>query len=593
MRKVNIHKKRKYAESYLGFGFTWIGDEDNQQPKCVVCNEVLANSCMKPSLLIRHQARKHPTLVGKSNQFFKNMQQPTVADHFNKSKRENQLYVEASYKISYNIAKSGKGHTIGETLVYPCIKDAVQTVLGDESVDKISNIPLSNSTVHRRIDDMSQAVELEVITRLQRSAGFVMQVDESTDVANLAILLVIVRYMNGTQPEENLLLCHPLEEHTKAADIFGAIDSYFSKHQIKWGKLDGVATDGAKSMSGRLGGFRALVAKVAPQAVWTHCCIHRQNLACSKMPANLREVLDESVKIINFIKAKSLNCRLFRKLCQDFEAPHDSLLLHTEVRWLSRGKALNRLFELHREVQFFLKDHPHPLADKFNDFDWLARLAYLADIFASINKLNLSLQNRNVTVFDVNDKIEAMIKKIVFWKDCLMQGRSEMFEQLHDFVHSKSKKLSNDLRDEIENHLCTLKVQFRKYFPEPNNSNDWISNPFEEQHFEYADLDISDKAVLIDLSTDTAAKRLLKEKPLLQFWAELPIDYQKLSAKAIRFLLPFTSTELVESAFSAYAYIKNKYRNRLNAASDIRLYLSNIVPDFAALANSIQGQGSH
>ncbi|KAL1378265.1 hypothetical protein pipiens_015699, partial [Culex pipiens pipiens] len=32
VRKVNIHKKRKYAESYLGFGFTWIGDEDNQQP---------------------------------------------------------------------------------------------------------------------------------------------------------------------------------------------------------------------------------------------------------------------------------------------------------------------------------------------------------------------------------------------------------------------------------------------------------------------------------------------------------------------------------------------------------------------------------
>jgi len=47
-------KKRKYSDSYIGFGFTWIGDAESPNPQCVVCGEVLANSSLKPSYMVRH-----------------------------------------------------------------------------------------------------------------------------------------------------------------------------------------------------------------------------------------------------------------------------------------------------------------------------------------------------------------------------------------------------------------------------------------------------------------------------------------------------------------------------------------------------------
>jgi hypothetical protein len=57
-------------------------------------------------------------------------------------------------------------------------------------------------------------------------------------------------------------------------------------------------------------------------------------------------VLQEVVKDVNFVKARPLNSRLFAVLCEEIQADQKSLLLHSEVRWLSRGKVLKRLVEV-------------------------------------------------------------------------------------------------------------------------------------------------------------------------------------------------------------------------------------------------------
>jgi hypothetical protein len=58
--------------------------------------------------------------------------------------------------------------------------------------------------------------------------------------------------------------------------------------------------------------------------------------------SKFKTVLEDSVKIINFIKARPLNSRLFSLLCDDMGREHKQLLLHSEVRWLSRGKVSQR-----------------------------------------------------------------------------------------------------------------------------------------------------------------------------------------------------------------------------------------------------------
>jgi hypothetical protein len=76
---------------------------------------------------------------------------------------------------------------------------------------------------------------------------------------------------------------------------------------------------------------------------------------CAKLSGDLKEVMDKTMKIINFIRGNSsTQHRLFRKFVQESEASHDDLLLHNDVRWLSKGKALERFVELRDQVVNFL-----------------------------------------------------------------------------------------------------------------------------------------------------------------------------------------------------------------------------------------------
>ena len=134
-------------------------------------------------------------------------------------------------------------------------------------------------------------------------------------------------------------------------------------------------------------------------------------LASRKMSPELSSVLQDVIKIINHVKVHALNSHLFAQLCEEMDIEHTRLHLYTEVRWLSKGRSLARVFELWEPLQRFLLEKQSPLAAHFSDTEWVAKLAYLCDIFNLLNKINLSLQGRTTTVFLSEDKVAAFKAK--------------------------------------------------------------------------------------------------------------------------------------------------------------------------------------
>ena len=136
-------------------------------------------------------------------------------------------------------------------------------------------------------------------------------------------------------------------------------------------------------------------------------------MASRTLPEKLRFVLNSTVKIINYIRKNSLNHRIFKKLCEEYESEHTVLLYHTDVRWLSRGKVVTRFFELWNEVNLFLENKNKSLLQLVRFEGFYQLLAYLSDIFRHLNNISISLQGRKMNILKSCEIILAFKDKLI------------------------------------------------------------------------------------------------------------------------------------------------------------------------------------
>jgi hypothetical protein len=199
---------------------------------------------------------------------------------------------------------------------------------------------------------MSQDVESQVLANVEANF-FAIQLDKSTDITGKAQLLAFNRSVCNGDIIEQFLFCKPLPETSKGQDILDVVNSYFNSHDLSWKSCISICMGGAPSMLGSLKGFVTLAKQKNPGIVFTHCFLHREALISKSVVPELQKLLDETIKMVNYVKNKPLQSRLFSALCSAMEAAHTQLLLHTEVRWLSGGPVLSRFYELREELIIF------------------------------------------------------------------------------------------------------------------------------------------------------------------------------------------------------------------------------------------------
>ncbi|XP_068227883.1 protein FAM200C-like [Palaemon carinicauda] len=520
---VNIHKRgvpfestakrRRYSESYFNIGFTTVLANDGiEKPQCVLCYTILSAESLKPSKLKRHLETKHPEHAKKDLDFFKRHERCLKSQRLDRSgsfQQQSATVLEASYEIAFEIAKQKKPHTIGETLIKPCMMKAVNLILGEASAKKMQQVSLSNNTIQRRISKMSMDVKEQVLTEIDPLFSF--QLDESTDVSSCSQLLVFVRYINSGDIKDEFLFCSAPETTTKADDVMEKVSNFFQEEDFQRENVCRVCTDGALAMLGSKSGFQSRVKKLAPQAKGIHCMIHRYALASKTLPLSLQEVLESLIKIVNLIKTKALNTHLFKELCKYMNADHEVLLFYTAVRWLSKGNVINRVFEMKDEIKLFLETQERKdLGVHFEDEAWNKRVAYLADIFDQLNKLNLKLQGRETHVLLFQDSLRAFVSKLQNWRRKTDLGNIAMFEKLCGVMDESHIQLDQFLKDEITEHLQSPEKEVKRYFPELSQELEaLVRNPFCTE-LEVSSIRDEIQDEYLDLRNDSSARDLFK-----------------------------------------------------------------------------------
>jgi hypothetical protein len=83
---------------------------------------------------------------------------------------------------------------------------------------------------------------------------------------------------------------------------------------------------------GSLKRFITLAKHKNPGIVFTHCSLHTEALISKSVVPEVQKVVDEMIKMVNYMKSRPLQSRLFPAQCSAMEAAHTELLLQIEVR---------------------------------------------------------------------------------------------------------------------------------------------------------------------------------------------------------------------------------------------------------------------
>ncbi|KAF3837715.1 hypothetical protein F7725_009483, partial [Dissostichus mawsoni] len=180
--------------------------------------------------------------------------------------------------------------------------------------------------------------------------------------------------------------------------------------------------------------------------------------------------MDLVTKTTNLIRGgnRSLNHRKFIAFLDEVNAAYGDLQMHTEIRWMSRGKCLERFFALRAEIPVFLEDtiqcDTSAYCAKLRNTDFLLDMAFLADITSHLNHLNMRLQGRCQTVSDLYAHMNAFVTKLTLFKDGFSADRPNLAhfpscEEMRKDAPECEKTLPK-YRADIE----TLQQQFKKRF---------------------------------------------------------------------------------------------------------------------------------
>ena len=340
----------------LKFDFIGADEAAVQKPQCVVCGDVLSNDSMKPSNLKRHWHSKHKDYSSKPKKFFerKRSELKSAQKQMYSLTQVNTKALRASYKVALRIAKAQKSYSVGETLVKGCIQDVCLEVLDEAATAKAAKVSLSNDTIARRTADLAENMKIQLVDQIKLAKHYSLQLDERTDIGNMAILMVYVRYKYEGKLKEEFFFSAALPRGTTGAEISKTIFDYIENKGLDMKNCVGVCSDGAAAMIGKKSGVFTRIKQLAPECASTHCFIHRESLATKKLSTKLNDVFCEVVKIVNYIKGSAVNSRLFALLCDDMPADHRQLIFYSSVRWLSRGKVLSRVYELRNKPVVFL-----------------------------------------------------------------------------------------------------------------------------------------------------------------------------------------------------------------------------------------------
>ena len=249
---------------------------------------------------------------------------------------------------------------------------------------------------------------------ISNSPFYSISVDESTDRTMVQHLIIYITYLTNEgrgQCVTKFIQLLKIRDGTSQS-MYDAVTSLLVEMDLSLTKLVGFGSDGDSTMRGNREGLATKLRRHAPHLIDIHCIAHREALAANDASSYFPELQDIDKfanKVYSWLGKFAKRHGELKELMDSFQITRLEVLQIHHIRWLSRGKVMERLVKL---MPALLRDWE--LGEKkMYELATLFQVQFcihlLADVLIELNKLNQKFQEDHVDITSIGTTLDVTI----------------------------------------------------------------------------------------------------------------------------------------------------------------------------------------
>ena len=285
----------------------------------------------------------------------------------------------------------------------------------------------SNTTVNELINSMVEDIEKTLKERVEKSPGYAVMTDETTDVSNDRHLAFCVKYVDVESGD----VCVDYIKDVKVND--GKAETIFTKtksvvEQINVEKFVAFGSDGCNTMIGKKSGVATRLKEMKPEIVTVHCHNHRlaakDSFETIKIMRDTDDLLSHVFKYYHLSANRSTSLQTIQKL---LDCGNKKIKQAAHTRWLSHLDAVTSLRDNYSAIitdmenavqsgndKVRLSGGPSAsgLVKKLKTYESVHIVHFLCDALKPLTTLALTFERNDIDLSMVKPRMESTISSL-------------------------------------------------------------------------------------------------------------------------------------------------------------------------------------
>lgn len=327
----------------------------------------------------------------------------------------------AEIKIAAFIAEHNLSHRVADHMC-----DLLAKTFTDSNIAK--NIKLKRTKAQAIINNVIGKTEKETLRQVLKVTKFSVLIDESTDIAVVKTVCVVVRYYNQILGKIVThfwdliqLFDNSTQDYTANAEhLFNIVIQSFLKHEIPLENIVGFASDGCNTMMGCTNSVSTRFRQACPGITVIKCVCHSLHLCASDASKKLPPECEKLARAIyNFFKQSSKRQSEFRDFQIFTETDIHKLLRPAQTRWLSLTTVVDRILEQWQALRLYFDDkwlsdnECSDIHKALNDPVMKAYYYFLSWMLPKFTKTNMYFQSESTVIIDLHSRMTELYKELL------------------------------------------------------------------------------------------------------------------------------------------------------------------------------------